>query len=150
MAGSTPELTAAKQDAFLYHFSLLGVVSAAATMAGISRRIVYEWSKDDAFSKKLDEAKKAAYDVLLLEARRRAVEGCKEPIVSGGKIIGVKLVYSDTLLQFLMKSWRPELHTDKWEGNLKAEMDNTIHYHVPEGALVDAKGNDAEPPGPEE
>jgi hypothetical protein len=145
MGDTIPEVRAAKQRLFLYHFAQVGVISVAATMAGIGRRTVYDWTANDpAFVELLEEAKHAAYDVLLFEARRRAVEGCREPIVSGGKVIGTKLVYSDRLIEFLMKSWRPELHTEKWEGRLQGEMktDNSITYVVPEGAMVDMNGND--------
>lgn len=49
-------------------------------------------------------------DKLEQEAYRRAVEGVTKPVFSQklGRIIGYEQVYSDGLLQFIMKKWMPD------------------------------------------
>ena len=61
-------------------------MTAAIAVAGSSRTRVYELRKaDPAFATAWDEAEEAAVDRLEDEARRRAVEGIPEPLVSAGK-----------------------------------------------------------------
>jgi hypothetical protein len=47
-----------------------------------------------------------AADVLLAEARRRAIEGVEEPIMHQGQVVTTVRRYSDLLLIFLLKSAR--------------------------------------------
>jgi hypothetical protein len=79
---------------------------------------VYELRKTDpAFPAAWEEAVEVAADALEAEARRRAVVGIEEPLVSAGRIvrddhgqpIGVRR-YSDKLLLELLKKHRPPRH----------------------------------------
>jgi len=109
------KLTRERQGRFLQALANTGSVTAAIAVAGSSRTRVYELRKaDPAFAAAWDEAEEAAVDRLEDEARRRAVEGIPEPLVSAGKLVrddqGQPIVvrrYSDHLLLALLKARRP-------------------------------------------
>ena len=108
-------LTRARQEEFLRALADTGSITAAVVAAGTSRTRVYELRKvDSVFAADWDEAEEAATDRLESEARRRAVEGVAEPLVSAGKLVrddaGQPVVirrYSDHLLISLLRMHRP-------------------------------------------
>ena len=108
-------LTPARQQRFIKALSKTGSVTKAAELAGTSRTRVYELRKTDpAFAAAWENAEEVAADRLEDEARRRAVEGVAEPLVSGGKLVrdddGQPILvrrYSDNLLLALIKARRP-------------------------------------------
>src|ERR1700757_4037730 len=108
-------LTPARQQRFIKALSKTGCVTKAAALAGTSRTRVYELRKiNPAFAAAWEEAEEAAADRLEDEARRRAVEGVPEPLVSAGKLVrdddGQPIIirrYSDNLLLALIKARRP-------------------------------------------
>lgn len=61
------------------------------------------------------DAQDDAADSLEAEATRRARLGVSEPIYQGGKLVGYKRNFSDTLLIFLLKGLRPEKFKDRHE-----------------------------------
>jgi hypothetical protein len=82
------KLTSARQARFLEALADTGNVTAAVAAAGISRTRAYERRKTDpAFATAWDEAEDIATDRLEDEARRRAIEGIAEPLVSAGKLV---------------------------------------------------------------
>ena len=109
------KLTKARQERFLASLAETGNVTAAVAAAGTSRTRVYELRKvDPAFAAAWEEAEEIAADALEAEARRRAVEGTQEPLVSAGKLVrdddGQPIAvrrYSDNLLLALLKTHRP-------------------------------------------
>jgi hypothetical protein len=109
------KLTNARQERFLKSLAETGNVTAAVAAAGTSRTRVYELRKvDPAFAARWEEAEDMAADALEAEARRRAVEGIQEPLVSAGKLVrdddGQPIAvqrYSDHLLLALLKAHRP-------------------------------------------
>src|SRR5215472_284108 len=109
------KLTQACQRRFVRALSETGSVSKAAALARTSRTRVYELRKvDPAFAAAWEEAEEIAADALEAEARRRAVEGTQEPLVSAGKLVrdddGQPIAvrrYSDNLLLALLKTHRP-------------------------------------------
>src|ERR1700746_3400356 len=109
------KLTRAPQARFLKVLADTGNVTAAVAAAGISRTRAYERRKTDpAFAAAWDEAEDIATDRLEDEARRRAMEGVAEPLVSAGKLVrgddGQPITvrrYSDNLLLALIKARRP-------------------------------------------
>jgi hypothetical protein len=115
------KLTKPRQERFLRALAETGNVTAAVAVAGTSRTRIYERRKaDPAFAAGWDEAEEIAADRLEEEARRRAVEGVQEPLVSAGKIVrdddGQPIAirrYSDTLLIALLKAHRPERFKDR-------------------------------------
>lgn len=116
----TPRLSRDRQQRFLAALADAGDVSAAATTAGVSKVRVDEIRKLDAeFSAEWETAQRIWADKLEQEARRRAVEGVREPLVSDGKIVrdddGQPIVirrYSDELLLAFLRSHRPEKFVD--------------------------------------
>src|SRR5215475_2456357 len=100
------KLTQACQRRFVGALSETGSVSKAAALARTSRTRVYELRKvDPAFAAAWEEAEEIAADRLQDEARRRAVEGVSEPLVSAGKLVrdddGQRITvprYSDKIL----------------------------------------------------
>jgi hypothetical protein len=109
------KLTKMRQGCFLQALANTGSVTAAIAVAGSSRTRVYELRKTDPeFACAWQEAEDIAADGLEAEARRRAVEGVTEPLVSAGKLVrdddGQPIAvrrYSDHLLLALLKARRP-------------------------------------------
>jgi len=109
------KLTPARQEQFLKALAETGSVATSAALAGTSRTRVYELRKaDQEFAGAWEDAEEIAADRLEGEARRRAVEGVEEPLVSAGKLVrdenGQPITirrYSDNLLLALIKAHRP-------------------------------------------
>ena len=77
------KLTEACQQRFIKALSKTGSVTKAAALASTSRTRGYELrNRDPAFAAAWQEAEEVAADRLEDEARRRAVEGVTEPLVS--------------------------------------------------------------------
>ena len=108
------KLIPARRERFLKALADTGSVAAAVAVAGTSRTRCYELRKGDpAFAAAWDEAEEVAADALEAEARRRAVEGVPEPLVSAGKLVrdddGQPIAirrYSDNLLLALLRAHR--------------------------------------------
>ncbi len=108
-------LTSTRRKRFLEALSETGNVTAAVQIGGTSPTRVYELRKaDSSFAAAWEEAEEIAADGLESEARRRAVEGVQEPLVSAGKLVrdddGRPLAirrYSDNLLPALLRARRP-------------------------------------------
>jgi len=106
----------ARQDAFLAEYRQCATITHAAKIALISRRTHYLWiEKDSAYAAAFEEAKIAATDALVAEARRRAVQGVEEPIFYKGELVQTIRKYSDTLLIFLLKGALPEVYRERYE-----------------------------------
>lgn len=85
-----------------------GNVTAAAKQAGLSRSRVYRQRAQSAeFSQAWDHAIDEATDRLAGEAVRRALDGVEEVRYFKGEPIGVVRKYSDQLLMFLLKAYKP-------------------------------------------
>jgi len=70
--------------------------------------------RDAAFAEAWDAAMETAMDTVLEpEAIRRATEGVERTIYHDGQPVGVERHYSDTLLIFLLKGWRPDKYTER-------------------------------------
>jgi hypothetical protein len=106
--------------AFLAVLGRSGNVSLACYAPDVSRGAAYRLRDADAgFRDGWNEALKAAADVLELEARRRAIEGVKRYVRSQGEIVRdeegrpmLETVYSDYLLERLLKAHKPELYRE--------------------------------------
>ena len=102
-------------------------VTHAAWTAGISRSRVYDIRKEDAeFAAAWDNAIEEGADALELVARRRALEGVKEPVFYKGEVCGHVLRYSDTLLMFLLKAHRPEKYRERYEATIDDTRELTV------------------------
>jgi len=97
---------------FLAHFRESGNVRAAAQAAGVSRQMAYlRREADPDFAQAWDAAEEEATDVLVAEARRRALDA------------------SDTLLIFLLKSHRPAVYREKFDVTHQGRI---AHDHRPD------------------
>ena len=108
-------LDTARRQTFLRALAETGNVSAAVKEAGTSRSRAYDARKHDpSFARAWEEAEETAAEALEAEARRRAVDGVLEPLVSCGKVVrgddGQQIAirrYSDPLLLALLRSHHP-------------------------------------------
>ncbi len=107
------------RTAFLSKLSKTGNVLDACKAGRITRSNVYRArEEDERFKAAWDAALDEAADLLEKEARRRAVNGVKEPVFYKGKVVGDIKRFSDSLLMFLLKGTRP----DKYRENHKHEV----------------------------
>lgn len=114
----TPEARAR----FLRALELGYSVGHAAEVAGVGRSTVYDRREaEPAFAEAWDRAVERGTDRLEDAARRRAIEGIKDPVFYQGKIVGARLVYSDTLLLALLNARRPEKF--KWRGEVTTKAE---------------------------
>ncbi len=123
------KFTAKRQKRFLEALANTGNISQAVALSGTNRSVVYAAKKrDESFAAAWDEALEVATDALEQEARRRAVLGVDEPIVSHGRLIvddhgnavTVKR-YSDQLLIALLKAHSPKFR-DRTNVNLTGNL----------------------------
>jgi hypothetical protein len=117
----------ARQTAFLAAFGECGNITAAAALVPVSRETVYAWrDEDEGFPARLADAQEEFADRLEHEARRRAIEGVKDYVVSAGRLVYiddpgnpgrqiplVRQVFSDTLLLAMLKAKRPAEYKDR-------------------------------------
>lgn len=96
-----------KQRAFLAAYAECGNITYAAECAEVNPDQHHRvWKQDPAYWEAFEAAHEMACDRLEYEARKRAVEGVREPIYHRGRIIGHVVKYSDALLMFLLKAER--------------------------------------------
>lgn len=93
----------------------LGAKAAGVTYA----TVLNHRAKDPEFARAEQEAKEENTDTLIREAKRRAIEGVSKPLIGGrnkDEVVAYEQVYSDGLLQTLMKSRRSEFGSGGAEG----------------------------------
>lgn len=103
-----------KKGVMLAAYAETGNITTACQIAEIERSTHYRWMEaDEEYALRFRQAEQTAIDALEAEARRRAVEGVVEPVVSAGKHVTDIRRYSDTLLIFLLKGARPGKYRDR-------------------------------------
>lgn len=112
----------AEQVAFLAAFAHLRNISRSALFVGISRRTHVHWMQDDSYREAFAEATKDGDDSLIQAATRRARDGIDEPVYQMGSLVGFKRVYSDSLLQMLMKGAMPDTFKERTEHSGSVQM----------------------------
>ena len=103
-----------------------GNVSKAARLAGFSRQAAYDRKKEDPeFNQAWEDVIEAVLDDAEAELYRRAVKGRLEPKFYKGEKCGTVRKFSDSNLQFLLKSKRPEVYRDKLDldTNIRGSLD---------------------------
>jgi hypothetical protein len=102
---------------FLEALRVTGNISAAARAVGIRRAAVYDAClRCGTFSRQFEEAREDGWDNMMEEARRRALQGTPRLVMRKGVPVidpktGMPYVqrrYSDRLLMFLLRMYRPE------------------------------------------
>lgn len=79
---------------------------------------------DPGFAEAFKEASRSAGDFIESEAVRRAVQGVKKAVYYKGEIIDWEVIYSDALLQTLLKAAKPDKYADrsKHETNINVKV----------------------------
>ncbi len=109
----TSKYTPKKAKAFLKALQEMANVTAAAAAVGLAKSTVYSWrQKHPEFSAEWDSAVEEATAVMEAEAYRRAVHGYTAPVYQGGEYIGDRTVYSDRLLEFILKAYNPQKYRE--------------------------------------
>lgn len=86
----------------------------ASERSGVARSTAYDLrAADKTFRKAWDDAVEAGTDRLEDEALRRALAGTERPIFQGGKHVGTERIYSDRMLEILLKARRPKKYREK-------------------------------------
>ena len=122
-----------KKDQFLKAFKRCGNVLKAATQVDMARDTHNHWLESDpAYEERFNKAKQFAAHVLEEELFRRAHDGVPEPVYQGGVQVGIVQKFSDTLLMFQIKRWKPESrdtfklqHTGPADGPIQHALDVT-------------------------
>ena len=110
-----------RKHRFIEVLATTGNVSYSANAAGWkSRNTAYsQKEKDPEFAKLWEEAIEISMDALEMEARKRAL-GWDEPIVNkDGVVVGTRRVFSDKMMEILLKAHRPEKYREKFEHDHK-------------------------------
>lgn len=128
----TPE----KVAHFLALLSECGNVTRSAEESGCHRVQLYRMKREDEeFSAAWEEAAEIGAKRLEDEARRRAVEGWREPVWYQGTEVGAVRKYSDTLLICLLKAHHPEKYADRTEQKTTLSGGLTVTHELPPEAL---------------
>lgn len=116
-------LTPEKRERFLEYLSDHANVSLACKEIGHPRATLYlARERDAAFKEAWDDALDVGVAILEKEVRRRALEGCDEPVFYQGIECGVVRKYSDTLAIFLLKAHRPEMYRERHQVEHSGEV----------------------------
>jgi len=126
------KFTKQRQDEFVRTVARYGNETTAAVLCGVSMWMIKNTRK---INGEFDEACVMAVQiftdtVLEQELFRRALQGVDEDIFFGGKKVGTKTTYSDTLLLAALKKHDPAYRTD---GNATQVNVNTGVLVVPSG-----------------
>lgn len=115
------------REQWLDTFRWCGMVSTACELMGISRNTVYaERQRNEDFALAWADAEEESTEAMEREAYRRAVEGVTTPLVSAGKHVTDVQSYSDRLLEFMLKSRRPEKYRDRVDVNHSGKIEKRV------------------------
>ncbi len=107
-----------KQQAFLAAFAACASVTRAAAAVKIQRGLHYRWLNDDpSYAPAFTQASLQAGQTLVDEGVRRAYQGITKAVYWQGEQVDTEFEWSDTLLMFLIKGFRPE-----YRESFKAEI----------------------------
>lgn len=99
-------------------------VTEAAFAVNVSRNTVMKWKRQDPeFKQAYYDAMDEGTDIYEKEARRRAIEGYKNPVFYQGEQVGEVTQYSDRLLELFLRGRRPEVFNDRVEVSGRIEHD---------------------------
>ena len=127
-------MTNDQQQQFLTALVMTGIVSDAAKAAGINRSTVYRYrAQHKSFAEDWDHAKDDATDRLAGVAIQRAVNGIEEVRYFKGEPIGTVRRYSDQLLMFLLRAYRPHVF---WLKSLRADQKDHDDHRETRQSLI--------------
>lgn len=106
----------ANARAFLAAYRQTASITKAAAAAKIDKTNHYRWLKQsEKYKADFEAAQEEAAQILEDEAVRRATEGTLEPVFYQGIKCGAVRRYSDGLMQFLLRGFRPQKYSSKAE-----------------------------------
>jgi hypothetical protein len=92
-----------------------GTLIHACQLAHVSPHTIYAWREhDETFVLRENEAQEHLTQDLEREALRRALEGFDRPVYQKGELVGYERVYSESLMNTLLRARRP----DKYRENI--------------------------------
>ncbi len=99
-----------------------GIISDACNYAHVSvgtfKKTMLE---NPEFKAAVKQARRQSCEYMEKELFRRGVEGVKEPVYQGGKLVGYKMVYSDACLIFDLKSRNPKKFREHYKTEIVGE-----------------------------
>jgi len=118
-------MTPDQQQQFFSALAMTGIVRDAANAAGINRSTAYRYrAQSQSFADAWDHAKEDAADRLTGAAIQRAVNGIEEVRYFKAEPIGTVRRYSDQLLMFLLRAYRPHVFGLKSHDGDQKEYDD--------------------------
>jgi hypothetical protein len=115
------------RERFLEAFEETLMVSEACRKLGIHRSTAYaERQRNEEFAVAWHDVEERVTERLEAEAYRRAHDGVVKPVVSAGKHVTDERVFSDSLLQFLLKGRRPERYRERMD----VQHGGSVEQHV--------------------
>jgi len=123
------------QRAYVAALAVTGAWGKAAVHAEVSRTSVFRWKRESvAFREACELAMECASELLEDEARRRAVDGVvkREKRDGDGNLLEREIVYSDKLLELLLKASNPSKY------NRAAVQDPTATGEPFTGVVIEA------------
>ncbi len=137
---NTPKTIKEQKRLFLERYSETASHKEGAKAAGVSVALVLYWRKNnDGFEERYLKAKDAAIKFLEDCAIERGSKGMPKPVYQRGRLVGYEQVYSDGLLQFMLKAMNPKKfrerisvagHDDGPVGGLTKETANFIRSEI--------------------
>ena len=101
---------------FIENYEVMGQISSAAKAAGTSIDVIFKQKKiHPTLIEDMEIAHHKYCDEMENEMRRRAIEGVEEDVYYQGEVVGKKRVYSDKMLETLMKKERPDAFRERKE-----------------------------------
>jgi hypothetical protein len=130
-----------KQRAFLMAYVRTLGIRSAMRLSGVSRQDHYFWLKSDGrYADIFAEAYRMLGDMLEEEVMRRAYLGTDTPIVYRGAITGWYKSYSDQLMMFMLRAFKPEkYHRAAHDGMMSGPSEINIRVMKPGETLADAQ-----------
>ena len=115
------------REQWLDTFRWCGMVSTTCELMGIARQTAYaERQRNEDFALAWADVEEESTEAMEREAYRRAVEGVTTPMVSAGKRVTDVQSYSDRLLEFMLKSRRPEKYRDRVDVNHSGKVEKRV------------------------
>jgi len=111
---ATSRVSRLKLDDFFHQLGRTGSVTTAAERSGLRRATLYKLrATDEAIATRWQRALDLGVERLQDDAMRRALDGVERPVWRNGEQVGTVQQYDNRLLQFLLKSHRPEIYGDR-------------------------------------
>lgn len=108
-----------KARRFLEALTQTANVTAAAELAGVSRRALYKWrNANEDFARAWNEALELGLDALEDALMVRAKDGTTRPIYQQGKLVGHEQQFDNRAAEFILERRRPEV----WGARLKVDV----------------------------